>query len=54
MRVRLFIGCVFAVASVALAYYAVWRQERATIWSWGACLVLLVAAMGCLRRPAPR
>lgn len=55
MPVRILFGCVFAIASVAIAFYAVWRQEAASLWSWGACLVLLLAAVASLRsRGRPR
>lgn len=51
MTVRLFFGTVFAIASIAIALYAVWRQEQASMWSWGACLGLLMAALAALRSP---
>ena len=51
MTVRLFFGTVVAIASIAIALYAVWRQEQASMWSWGACLGLLMAALAALRSP---
>jgi hypothetical protein len=51
MPVRQLFGCVFAIAAVVIAFYAVWRQERASLWSWGACLGLLLAAVAALRSP---
>lgn len=54
MAVRLLFGLVFACASVALAVYAIWRQEQASLWSWGASLALLLAALAALRRPKGR
>ena len=50
MSVRLLFGWAFARASLAAGIYAAVRQERASLWSWGACLFLLVAAMAALRR----
>ena len=50
MPVRLLFGWACAVASLAVGIYAAVRQERASLWSWGACLFLLVAAMAALRR----
>ena len=38
MPVRLLFGWAFAVASLAVGIYAAVRQERASMWSWGACL----------------
>jgi hypothetical protein len=54
MFVRLVFGWACAVASLAVGIYAAVRQERASMWSWGACLFLLVAAMAALRRSAGR
>ena len=54
MPVRLLFGWAFAVASLAVGIYAAVWQERASLWSWGACLFLLVAAMAALRRPGGR
>ena len=54
MPVRLLFGWALAVASLAVGIYAAVRQERASLWSWGACLFLLVAAMAALRRPGGR
>ena len=54
MPVRLLFGWAFALASLAVGIYAAVRQERASMWSWGACLFLLVAAMAALRRGGRR
>ena len=54
MPVRLLFGWALAVASLTVGIYAAVRQERASLWSWGACLFLLVAAMAALRRPGGR
>ena len=54
MSVRLVLGWTLAIASLAVGIYAAVRQERASLWSWGACLFLLVAAMAALRRPSGR
>jgi quinol-cytochrome oxidoreductase complex cytochrome b subunit len=51
MPVRLALGWTLALASLAVGIYAAVRQERASLWSWGICLFLLVAAMAALRRP---
>ncbi|HEY9284036.1 MAG TPA: hypothetical protein VIP46_11340 [Pyrinomonadaceae bacterium] len=54
MPVRLILGWTLAVASLAVGIYAAVRQERASLWSWGVCLFLLVAALAALRRPSGR
>ncbi|HLL75231.1 MAG TPA: hypothetical protein VK421_08170 [Pyrinomonadaceae bacterium] len=54
MPVRLLFGWACALASLVVGIYAAVRQERASLWSWGACLFLLVAAMAALRRPSGR
>jgi hypothetical protein len=54
MSVRLLFGWACAVASLAVGIYAAVRQERASLWSWGACLFLLVAAMAALTRRSGR
>ena len=54
MPVRLVLGWTLALASLAVGIYAAVRQERASMWSWGVCLFLLVAAMAALRRPGGR
>jgi quinol-cytochrome oxidoreductase complex cytochrome b subunit len=51
MPVRLLFGWALALASLSVGIYAAVRQERASLWSWGACLFLLVAALAALRRP---
>ena len=50
MPVRLIFGWACALASLTVGIYAAVRQERASLWSWGVCLFLLVAAMAALRR----
>lgn len=54
MPVRLVLGWTLAVASLAVGIYAAVRQERASLWSWGVCLFLLVAALAALRRSSGR
>jgi hypothetical protein len=54
MPVRLVFGWALALASLAVGIYAAVRQERASLWSWGACLFLLVAALAALRRSPGR
>lgn len=54
MSVRLVLGWTLAIASLAIGIYAAVRQERASLWSWGVCLFLLVAAMAALRRSPGR
>ena len=54
MPVRLIFGWACALASLTVGIYAAVRQERASLWSWGVCLFLLVAAMAALRRPSGR
>ena len=54
MPVRLVLGWTLAIASLAVGIYAAVRQERASLWSWGVCLFLLVAALAALRRPSGR
>jgi hypothetical protein len=54
MPARLVFGWALALASLSVGIYAAARQERASLWSWGACLFLLVAAMAALRRPGGR
>lgn len=54
MPVRLIFGWALAIASLAVGIYAAVRQERASLWSWGACLFLLVAAMAALKRGGGR
>jgi hypothetical protein len=51
MPVRLLFGWACALASLAVGIYAAVRQERASLWSWGGCLILLIAAVAALRRP---
>ena len=54
MPVRLLLGWTLAVASLVVGIYAAVRQERASMWSWGLCLFLLVGAVAALRRPSGR
>ena len=54
MPVRLIFGWACGLASLAVGIYAVLRQEGATLWSWGACLFLLLAAVAALRGPGRR
>jgi quinol-cytochrome oxidoreductase complex cytochrome b subunit len=51
MPVRLALGWTLALASLAVGIYGAVRQERASMWSWGLCLFLLVGAMAALRPP---
>jgi hypothetical protein len=54
VSVRFLLGWACALASLAVGIYAAVWQERASLWSWGGCVLLLWIAVALLRRRASR
>ena len=50
MSVRFLFGWACALASLAVGVYAAVWQERASMWSWGGCVLLLWVALALLKR----